>query len=432
MSFQALRGTSDLLAPDVARWSAAEHRLRRLAATHGYREIRTPIMEDAVLFLRSVGETSDIVQKEMFQFEDRGGHQIVLRPEGTAAVVRAYLEHNLHKTQGFTKLFYLGPMFRAERPQAGRFRQFHQYGVEALGSASPWVDVEVIALAHEMAKACGVPGAVAWIASMGCRADQARSAEALRKKLAPHRATLCADCQARFEKNVFRVLDCKKPEDQKTIASVQHGSPFLLCEECAAHFSQVKDGLRQAGVPCEDTAAFARGLDYYTRTVFELRAPGLGAQDALAAGGRYDHLIEDFGGPPMGAAGFAGGIERLLTAAAHAAAPQTAEEPARRGVYLATAKPALLPKAFQLVSALRRQGVEATLDYDGGSLRAQMREADKLGCRYVAILGDQELAKGELTVKDLAQGGAQESIALDRVAETLAGRLSHKAKACHR
>ncbi len=433
MSFQALRGTSDLLASDVATWSAVERALRRLAAVYGYREIRTPIIEDAALFLRSVGETSDIVQKEMFRFEDRGGHQIVLRPEGTAAIVRAYLEHSLHKTQGFTKLFYLGPMFRAERPQAGRFRQFHQYGVEALGSASPWVDVEVITLAYELAKANGV-AATAWIASMGCRADQERSAEALRKTLAPHHTKLCTDCQARFEKNIFRVLDCKKPEDQKIIASVQTGSPFLLCDDCAKHFDQVREGLRQAGVPFTDTAAFARGLDYYTRTVFELRAPGLGAQDALAAGGRYDHLIEDFGGPPMGAAGFAGGLERLLIAALHAATPPAPPTtghaggvaPVRRGVYLATAKPDLLPKAFQMVAALRRQGVEATLDYDAGSLRAQMREADKLGCRYVAILGDQELAKGELTVKDLAQGGAQESIALDRVTEEFANRLKPK------
>jgi histidyl-tRNA synthetase len=427
MHFQALRGTSDLLGDDVKRWSALERRLRHAAHRYGYQEVRTPLIEDAALFLRSVGETSDIVQKEMFRFEDRGGHDIVLRPEGTAAVVRAYLEHNLHKTQGFAKLYYLGPMFRAERPQAGRYRQFHQFGVEAIGSPSPWVDVEVIVLAHQLTLDCGVSGASVWIASLGCRADQERSAEALRNKLTPHKTKLCKDCQARFDKNVFRVLDCKKPQDQELIASVQRGSPFLLCGECVRHFDAVRAGLKDAGVAFDDRRVFARGLDYYTRTVFEVRAAGLGAQDAVAAGGRYDHLVEDFGGPPLGAAGFAAGIERLLLASAPPAAAPAAD--GRRGLYLAVAKPELAREAFRFVQALRGLGVEATLDYDGRSLKAQLREADKSGARLVAILGEQELAQRAMTVKDLEQGGAQETVALETFAVEMAKRL--KPASCH-
>ncbi len=232
MGLQALRGTTDLLGDKVKRWSAVEHTARRLARLYGYQELRTPVIEDAALFLRSIGETTDIIQKEMFRFEDRGGHDIVLRPEGTASVVRAYLEHHLDKTHGFTKLFYLGPMFRAERPQAGRFRQFHQFGVEAIGSESPWVDVEVILLCLHILRECGVTDTALWLASMGCRKDQARSAAQLRQRLSPHKSKLCSECRSRFEKNVFRVLDCKNPTCHE-MAWKGKGSPFLLCEAWA-------------------------------------------------------------------------------------------------------------------------------------------------------------------------------------------------------
>ena len=417
MGLQALRGTTDLLGDDVKRSSAVEHAARRLARLYGYQELRTPLIEDAALFLRSIGETTDIVQKEMFRFEDRGGHDIVLRPEGTASVVRAYLEHNLHKTQGFAKLFYLGPMFRAERPQAGRLRQFHQYGVEAIGSPSPWVDVEVVILCLHILRECGVRDMTVWLASMGCRKDQERSAERLRERLAPHKATLCKECQARFSKNIFRVLDCKNP-DCHEIAWNLKGSPFLLCEECAAHFGEVRRGLTEAGVPFDDTKVFARGLDYYTRTVFEVRAKGLGAQDAVAAGGRYDHLVEDLGGPSMGAVGFAAGIERLLMAREGAETTGDAP-PMRRGVYLAVTQPALLGKGFRFVQQLRGRSIAAVMDYDGKSLKAQLREADKAGCRLVAILGEAEVKQRSMTLKDLEQG-SQRTVAFDRFVEEVA------------
>ena len=434
MNLQALRGTTDLLAEDVKRWSAVERTIRRLACLYGYQELRTPIIEDAALFLRSVGETTDIVQKELFRFEDRGGHEIALRPEGTAAVVRAYLEHHLDKTTGFAKLFYLGPMFRAERPQAGRFRQFHQFGVEAIGSASPWVDVEAIVFCMQLLRAFGVTDTTVWLSSMGCRDDQAQSARTLRVKLLPHKAELDQQCQARFDRNVFRVLDCKNPSCQAIVAKlfstaeggVTTGSPFTVCDDCEMHLVNVRLGLKEADVSFDDTKVFARGLDYYTRTVFEVHAQGLGAKDAIAAGGRYDHLVEELGGPSVGAVGFALGIERLLMAIdKHSALP--AQAPKRQGVYLAVAHPALLADGFRFVQQLRSSGVCALMDYEKKSLKAQLREADKAGCQFVAILGEAELKERALTLKDLEQG-SQRMVTFERVVEELA---QQGKPACH-
>jgi len=415
MGLQALRGTADLLAEELARWNAIEQTARGLAKRYGYQEIRTPIIEESSLFLRSVGETSNIVQKEMFRFTDRGGHDIVLRPEATAAVVRAYLQHNLHKTQGFTKLCYIGPMFRAERPQAGRFRQFHQFGVEAIGSSSPWVDAEVIALCVETLKACGLRSPLLWLSSMGCRTDQAASARALRERLKSHRKELCEDCQSRFDKNIFRVLDCNHQTCHQ-LAWKANQSPFVLCKECQEHFDHVRKALETIGIAFDDTKVFARGLDYYTRTVFEVRASGLGAQDAVAAGGRYDHLVEELGGPATGAVGFAAGIERLILAIRPS---ESSANSGREGLYVAVAKPQLLVEAFRLVQTLRQQGLSASMDYEGRSLKAQLREADKLRCHWVAILGETELREGKISIKDLEQGQQQE-VALDRFVEEMA------------
>ncbi len=426
MVLQALRGTSDLLPNDVKRWSAVEHAARRLSRLYGYRELRTPLIEDAALFLRSLGETTDLIQKEMFRFEDRGGHDIVLRPEGTASIVRAYLEHNLHKTEGFAKLFYLGAMFRAERPQAGRFRQFHQYGVEAIGSASPWIDVEAIVLCLEILRECGLTETALWLTSMGCRQDQKRSAAQLRERLNSQKSKLCEECRSRFEKNVFRVLDCKNPTCHEIAWKALGGSPFLLCDDCRLHFDTVRQGLRDAQVSFDDTKVFARGLDYYTRTVFEVRAKGLGSQDAVAAGGRYDHLVEELGGPSLGAVGFAAGIERVLMAVeGHPAT--TAPPSTRRGLYLAVAQPTLLVQGFHLVQQLRARGVSAMIDYDSKSLKSQLREADKAGCQYVAILGEAELKQRAMTLKDLVQGG-QRTVTFDTFVDEIAQQLQ---PTCH-
>jgi len=434
LTLQALRGTADILAGELERWSTIERTARRIARLYGFEELRTPLIEDASLFLRSIGETSDIVQKEMFRFEDRGGHDIVLRPEGTASVVRAYLEHNLHKTQGFAKLFYLGPMFRAERPQAGRFRQFHQYGVEAIGSSSPWVDVEAIILCLHILRACGVTDVALWLSSMGCRADQQRSAQRLREQLAPKRASLCKECQSRFDKNVFRILDCKNPTCQAIVADVVKGSPFLLCEACVAHFDTVRQGLTTAGITFDDTQRFARGLDYYTRTVFEVRAKGLGAQDAVAAGGRYDHLVEELDGPSVGAFGFAAGIERVLMVAKFSVAQQSSAL-SRRGLYLAIAQPELIQNAFQLVQQLRERGITAMMSHDEKSLKAQLREADQANCEIVAILGERELKDRKIVVRELGPrscsrtlGRSEGTITLDTFVDEMA---QHLKPTCH-
>lgn len=440
MTFQAVRGTADLLPDEMTRWSAVEHTARRLSRLYGYQELRTPVIEEVELFLRSVGETTDIVQKEMFRFADRGGHEIVLRPEGTAAVVRAYLEHSLHKTQGFAKLFYLGPMFRAERPQAGRLRQFHQYGVEAIGSSSPWVDVEVIVLCLHIVRACGLQASRTplWLSTMGCRDDQTRGRDLLRRQLEGSRHELCQDCQQRFDRNVFRVLDCKNPQCQEIVRTLKLGQPssragfpptlFPICDACAEHFNAVRRGLKDAQVAYDDTKVFARGLDYYTRTVFEIRAEGLGAKDAIAAGGRYDHLVEELGGPSVGAVGFAAGIERILLALdAQATIPAPAQAPARRSLYLAIAQPALVAEGFRFARQLREQGVAAVMDYDGKSLKAQLREADKLGARLVAILGEDELRQGAITLKDLQQG-SQQTVPFDTFVQHVAQTLP---SACH-
>ena len=425
MTFQALRGTVDLLGPALTRWTALERTARDCAARYGYQELRTPILEESALFLRSIGETTDIVQKEMFVFKDRGDRMIVLRPEGTSAIVRAYLEHNLHKTQGQAKVFYLGPMFRAERPQAGRFRQFHQFGAEAIGSRSPWIEAEVVALCVNTLTACGLTDWSLWISSMGCRDDQARSAEQLRQRLAPHRAELCNECESRFDKNVFRVLDCKNPRCHELAWSFYRvpgsdhiRSPFLLCAECQAHFDQVREALRQIDIPFDDTKVFARGLDYYTRTVFEVKAQGIGSQDSVAAGGRYDHLVEELGGPPTGAIGFAAGIERVLAAIKSG---DSAEGVVREGLYVAVVQPSLIGDAFRLVQRIRARGVTVLMDYEGRSLKAQLREADKFGCRWVAVFGEAERQQGRIGVKDLEQG-KQEDVPFDQLAEAIAAR----------
>jgi histidyl-tRNA synthetase len=413
-----------------------EQTARHLAERYGYQELRTPLIEDAALFLRSVGDTTDIVQKEMFRLRlDGDGPEIALRPEGTASVVRAYVERHLHKVQGFAKLFYLGPMFRAERPQAGRRRQFHQVGVEAIGSDSPWVDVEVILLCLHILRACGVTKTAVLLSSMGCRTDQAATAHALRQAL--DRTQLCKDCQDRCDRNIFRVVDCKHPqchtfvhraiatlEAPRDAAARREPRPgyvpalFQLCEECRPHFNEVCRGLESAGVRFDHTTVFARGLDYYTRTVFEVRAEGLGAQDAVAAGGRYDHLVEDLGGPPMGAVGFAAGIERIRLAQ-EAQGKASQEPPPRRGLYLALAQPALIGQGVRLAQQAREQGIYTLMDYEGKSLKAQLREADGFGCRFVALLGEREAAQRMVTLKDLERG-TQTTVAWEQLVDAVA------------
>jgi histidyl-tRNA synthetase len=341
----------------------------------------------------------------------------------------------------------MGPMFRAERPQAGRFRQFHQYGVEAIGSMSPLVDAEVILLCLEILKACGIAEPKLLLSSLGCRDDQQKLASSLRTQLSPLKERLCKTCQVRFDRQIFRILDCKTPGCQKIVADLFASHPRLkpgsvesLCEDCLRHFDKVRAQLGDAGIRFDDSTFFARGLDYYTRTVFEVRAKGLGAQDAVAGGGRYNHLVEELGGPSSenggGAVGFAAGIERVLMAAQPDAEDAPGSSARCGGIYVAIAPPTPMGEAFPLVQQLRERGIAAIMGYDEKSLKAQLREADQAGCRFVAILGEQELKNRTISVKELGarsdspqSGTNQKSMTRDAFLEEM-NRLAKVS--CHR
>ena len=399
MEFRALRGTSDLLAVETAQWTRLEQAMRAVCARFGFQEIRTPLMEDAQLFTRSVGDTTDIVQKEMYVFPDRGGRSIALRPEGTASLVRAYVEHELAKTEGLVKWFTIGPMFRAERPQAGRKRQFHQVSVEAIGASHPLLDAELVLLALALLEAAGVQGTRIRVNNVGCHADRERSSAQLREQLAPHVGALCEECRARIQRNVFRVIDCKHASCQVIVRQLQVA--WSRCAACEAHHARVLTSLREAGVTYAEDSSVVRGLDYYTKTVFELSHEALGAQDALGAGGRYDNLVEALGGPDVGASGFALGIERVLMAAQPSSAVADASHTGAVAIAVLALDDAAQHEAFQLTQQLRSAGIAAAMDFAGRSLKAQMRTANKWGVKAALLLGAQERTQGTVTLKDM-------------------------------
>ena len=417
MQIKAIRGMEDVLPEEINRWVTIETLTRDLFAKYGYAEIRTPIIEETSLFKRAVGDTTDIVQKQMYTFSDRGERSITLRPEGTAPIVRAYLEHSLDKK----KLFYIGPMFRSERPQAGRQRQFHQIGIEAIGSVSPYLDAEVISLAAIFLKKAGIKDFTIKLNSLGCGKDKSKFAELFKKKLETDVGSLCEDCQTRFEKNVFRVLDCKNSECKKIVGAtlaVAHKAQQwqalpLLCKDCDAHFEKVKECLDLLNVKYVIDDHLVRGLDYYTKTVFEVTSVSLGAQDAVAAGGRYDNLVKDLGGPDMPAVGFAIGIERLLMAQADVGAIH--ELPLQK-IYIATLGEAARKKAFELADQLRSNGIACQIEYDEKSLKAQLRSASNLDCTFAAILGDDELRKSKIILRDMSKS-EQTEIDIDKIVE---------------
>ncbi len=409
---KALRGTKDILPEEAARWAAIEDLARDLFAKYGYSQIRTPIIEETALFSRSIGDATDIVEKQMYTFNDRGGTSITLRPEATAPVVRALLEHNLDKKQaGLTKLFYIGAMFRAERPQAGRQRQFHQVGVEAIGSGSPYLDAEVISLAAAFLKGAGISDFKLKINSLGCSEDKKNINTLFKKELKLKAGQLCEDCRTRVEKNTFRVLDCKNPGCKKI---AQRLAPIVenICPGCRRHFDSVRQALDLLAVPYEVDNHLVRGLDYYTKTTFELTSQKLGAQDAIAAGGRYDNLVSDLGGPDMPAAGFAAGMERLLLAQnteANNYLPQ-------QEIFIATLGEAAREKAFGLTNELRKSGIACIMEYQERSLKTQLKAAAANGCKYTAILGDDELKKDKIVLRDMAKS-RQEEIDIDKIVE---------------
>ncbi|MEZ5990397.1 MAG: histidine--tRNA ligase [Planctomycetota bacterium] len=397
--YKAPRGTEDLL-PD--RVPLLDHLCRTSAEVlerFGYLEIRTPLFEETRLFVRSLGEVTDVVEKEMFTCE-RGDTSVTFRPEATAGVVRAYLEHSLDKVRPFQKLYYIGPMFRFERPQAARQRQFHQVGVEAIGSRDPRLDAEVIHLAGSLLDAFGVQGYRICINSVGDRADRERYRQALHDYLAPRISTYCEDCRRRFERNVFRVLDCKVREDREQ----NRGAPaFLdaLGPETRAHFESVQGALGALNREFEVDKGIIRGLDYYTHTVFELRLPSLGARDTLVGGGRYDDLVEELGGPSTPAIGFSLGVTGTLLAMEQQGldAAHTGERPT--DVVVAALADTDRDAAFVLVHEMRQAGLVCDVDYEGRSIKAQMRQAARRRARVVLIVGEDERSRGVVQVKDM-------------------------------
>jgi len=413
----APRGTADLYPPESARRQALESRIHAIAHRYGYGEIRTPLFESTELFVRGVGETTDIVEKEMYTFADKGDRSLTLRPEWTAPVVRAVLEHNL-LAQGPQRLYYIGPIFRYERPQAGRYRQAHQFGVECFGFAGPEADVETIALADEIVRAYGLSVSVS-INSIGDDVCRPRYRDALFAHFAPHRDALSADSQRRLERNPLRILDSKAPEDRALIET----APTMLdvlCEPCATHFARVREMLDAVGVRYVVDPRIVRGLDYYTRTVFEFVSDDLGAQSTVCAGGRYDGLVASLGGPPTPGVGFALGLERFSMLLAKRDA---GSEPARAGIAVMALGEAARLRVVPLVAALRHESGElaVTIDYGDAKIGAQFKKADRVWARAAVIVGDDEVAAGTLVVRDLAT----------RVQDTLTAGADEAATAAH-
>lgn len=403
MKIQAVKGTKDILPDEITIWRAIEKKAARVCADFAYREIRTPLLEEERLFSRSIGESSDIVRKEMYTLLDRKERRLCLRPEGTAAVVRAYLEHGLDTDSGTAKFFYLGPMFRAEQPQAGRLRQFHHIGAEAIGAAGPYMDIEVISLAVTILGQLGLQGYTLQLNSIGCPADRQRYKLVLENILESKLKLLCADCHSRYKINLLRIFDCKNPECRKVVEQLP-GIIEYLCESCAQHFKCVQEGLKELIVEYIISPYLVRGLDYYTRTCFEIISPHLGAQNALGAGGRYDHLISDLGGPQRPAVGFALGIERLITALsaeAEQGKPTICLEPEPLQLFICALGEKAKQAVFPVIYRLRKDGISCEMDYQDKSLKGQMRLADKLGAVFAAILGEDELNKGTIILRDM-------------------------------
>lgn len=396
-NLKALGGTSDIFPSDSDAWQQLESLARHTAHLYGFREIRTPLIEEAAVFTGALGSTTEVVTKQMYQFEDRGGRRVVLRPEGTASIVRAFIEKGLDKTGGLVRLYYMGPMFRAERPQAGRRRQFHQFGAEMFGSASPYSDVETIAVLKRILDSWGLTGWKLKINSLGTPEDRSRILDFIRQKLEPHKDKFSPEELERLEKNPLRILDSKEPVCQVLCGAIDFSE--VIADESLDRFDQVLRTLGHMDIPFERDPLLVRGLDYYTHTVFEVVHPALGAQDALGGGGRYDGLVQGMGGVSTTAVGFAIGLERVLIALeALKAVPATTKQPA---VYVATTDPAEIPEGLLQAEQLRERSIEAVVNLEDRPLKRQFDQANKLGCRFVIVRGAAEREKKVVTVKDM-------------------------------
>ncbi|MGB9608542.1 MAG: histidine--tRNA ligase [bacterium] len=407
--FNAPRGTKDILPPESAIWQYIENLFRQTAETFGYREIRTPTFEDVGLFARGIGEDTDIVSKEMYVFQDKGGRTLALRPEGTASVVRAYIEHGLYINQPFAKFYYITSLFRYERPQAGRFREHHQLGVEAIGSKSPYLDAEVIYLAHRFLELLGIKEKELHLNSVGCPLCRPRYLERLKEYLAPHKKELCEDCQRRLEHNPLRVLDCKRETCQSITSQVPPIYDFL-CPDCASHFNKLQELLTSLDIAFKLNPRLVRGLDYYTKTAFEIISTKLGAQNSVCGGGRYDGLVEELGGPSVPAVGMGMGLERILIALGEDL-PNIKDH---IYVFLALEDGTLKDRAFPLLMQLREKGLKADMDYLDRSLKSQLRQADRLKAKFVLILKNQ----GGVVLRDMEKG-IQKEMSIEEAMEEL-------------
>jgi len=409
------RGTKDILPDTVSQWLYVEKKVRELCALYGYKEIRTPMFEHTELFMRGIGETTDVVEKEMYTFTDRGGRSVTLRPENTAAAVRAYLQNKLYADAALTKLFYIGSMFRYDRPQAGRLREFHQFGVEALGGDNPAVDAEIILLAVNFLKSLGLKELELSLNSVGCPKCRPVYRKRLQEFFADKLDGLCDDCRSRYDRNPMRILDCKVEGCKK----LSVGAPEItdcLCDECREHFTKVQELLTSAGVAFKLDPRLVRGLDYYTKTAFEVQYAPLGAQSAVAGGGRYDGLIEEIGGNPTPAVGFAVGLERVLLALEkQALLPESQDS---LDVFVVALGDEAQPAAFRLLAELRNAGLSAGMDFAGRSMKAQMKQANKANARFVAILGEDEVKESAVMLKNM-QTSEQHKIAIDEIIKKL-------------
>ena len=390
MLTNAPRGTKDILPDSVGEWNYVEGKIRDLCHRYGYQEIRTPMFEHTELFQRGIGEGTDVVDKEMYTFEDRGGRSITLRPENTASAVRAYLQNKLYGDSSLVKLFYIGSMFRYDRPQAGRMREFHQFGIEALGEENPMVDAEVILVAIDFLQSLGLQGLELALNSVGCPKCRAEYRKALQDYFRPHLDDLCEDCRDRFERSPLRILDCKVDAEKPYMADAPKITDYL-CDDCRNHFEQVQACLRAVGVDFMLDPRLVRGLDYYTKTAFEIKYPPLGAQSAVA----------EIGGKPTPAVGFATGLERVLLALEkQELLPQ---QDKRIDAFIVALGEAAQGPAFKLLTELRRAGLTAGMDYAGRSMKAQMKQANKAGARFALILGEDEVKEACVQLKDMAK-----------------------------
>ncbi len=419
MLTNAPKGTKDIMMDQVYKWHYIEKKWKEICERYGFKEIRTPIFEHTELFQRGVGDTTDIVQKEMYTFEDHGGRSITLKPEGTSPAVRAFIEHKQYAEVQPIKLYYDIPCFRYEKPQSGRLRQFHQFGVETFGTPNMVADAEIIAIGYDFLTSMGVTDLTLEINSVGCPECRAKHRKALKEFLAPKYDQLCDTCKSRYEKNPMRILDCKSPIDQELV----QGAPMMidfLCEDCKKAFEDLQKNLEAIGIPYVVNPKIVRGLDYYTKTAFEFVTNSLGAQGTVCGGGRYDNLVEEVGGPPIPGVGFGLGKERLLMLME--ANGVEIPKPTDCDIFIATMGEAAKLYGQKLLFDLRRNGVKCQIDDLQRNFKGQFKYADRLGAKYAVVIGDNELETGVATLKDMEKG-EQTEVKFDELISELKSRI---------